>query len=85
MNATYIVHDTDKFKYKLPGLIKNNYVSLIGAHSASFIRIETMIRLDDYKYDEEKKRQQFIPLEQHFSTILLLTGLLITRLMMRYQ
>lgn len=54
VNATYNIKDTDKFTYKLPSLIECNYVSLLGAHSASIIRNETMIRFDDYEYDEEK-------------------------------
>lgn len=54
VNTTYAVKDTDEFIYKLPSFVESNYISLIGAHSASFIRNKTMIRFDDYDYDEEK-------------------------------
>ena len=52
-HVKYVMKDSNQFQYQLPKLIESNYFSLISAHTASVIKNETMIRFDDYEYDEK--------------------------------
>lgn len=51
--TTYIVEDDPHKQFTLDTVLQNNFGAIMQAHRASFIANPIMIRLDDYKKDED--------------------------------
>lgn len=50
--TVYAVEDDPHKHFRLDSVVQNNFGAIMQAHSASFISNPTMIRLDDYKREE---------------------------------
>ncbi|MBD5131268.1 MAG: hypothetical protein HDT28_01545 [Clostridiales bacterium] len=57
--AEYVVEDEPQKHFELDSVLQNNFAAIMQAHSASFIANPMMIRLDDYKKDEDGKVRLF--------------------------